>query len=107
MSAPDESQIFELDSMHLQPDHANRYPDSPSVSDLEFVTPQQPPLEIPSQPEVIADHDHESEVISIRSSGTSSEGSRSLKYVFLLGWMCASISNLRYECLTYALIGAS
>jgi hypothetical protein len=84
MSAPDESQTFELDTMHLQPDHANRYPDSPSVSDLEVVTPQHPPLEIASQPEGIVDHDRESEVISIGSSGTSSEGSRSLKYVFLL-----------------------
>lgn len=77
MSAPDESQTFELDTMHLQPDHANRYPDSPSVSDLEVVTPQQPPLEIASQPEDIVDHE-----ISIQISEASPEGSRSLKYVF-------------------------
>lgn len=104
MAALGGSSAVELDTMYLQPNHVHRHSD---VSDLEVVNEQQPSPGIEDQAGGRGS-DHGSEIIPVGTlTGTSSEGSRSLRYAFLLGSMCTSISGLHHECLTYDLIDVS
>jgi hypothetical protein len=98
MAALGGSSAVELDAMYLQPSHVHRHSD---VSDLRVVNAQQPSPGIEDQAEGRGS-DHDSEIIPV---GTPTE--TSLRYAFLLGSMCTSISGLHHECLTYDLIDVS